>query len=140
MKFVRWLLIVVLLALIGLYGYTYSRNPSESAMVHADAVGFVLARPLSGGAWRGLACPHRTAVNELVAKSLGPKLCGHGSDGGAAKRARRFQTEGPVSCWALFEQISKSYEARFSDIIAKKAERTPAANDICRRAEALVKS
>jgi hypothetical protein len=140
MKTIRWLVIIALAALAGMLGYSYSRNPEVPMMAHADAVGFVLARPFTAGAWRGLTCTHRGIVNDLVTKSLGPKVCGLPGDGGAAARAKRFQTEGPMGCWALYEQLSQSYEDRFADVIAKKSPASGAAGDFCRRAGELLKA
>lgn len=139
MKFFNRVIIVAVLALIGAFGFSYINNPDMPPTAHASAVGFAVANPLSGKAWRGLACPHRSAVTELVTKSLAPKLCGGTTDGGATKRAERFRTEGPVSCWALFDALSQASEARFASVIAGEEKAGPAAADICRRANELIK-
>ena len=57
----------------------------------------------------------------------------------ASKRAERFRTEGPVSCWALFDALSEKSKARFANIIAGDQKAGPAAADICRRADKLIK-
>ncbi|MFY0611315.1 MAG: hypothetical protein JXQ99_07315 [Hyphomicrobiaceae bacterium] len=139
MKLIRSVIILVLLGLVGAFGYSYLNNPSMPPMAHASAVGFAVANPLSGNAWRGLACPHRSVVTDLVTKSLAPQLCGSASDGGAAKRAKRFQTEGPVSCWALFDALSAKNKARFASVISGQEKAGPAAADVCRRAGQLIK-
>ena len=139
MKFIGLLIAIVVLALAGVFGYSYANNPNMPPMAHAEAVGFTVANPLSANAWRGLACPHRSVVTDLVTKSLAPKLCGTPDDGGAAKRAARFRTEGPVSCWALFEVLSESSKKRFADVISGTAKGGPAVDDICRRAKVLIK-
>ena len=139
MKFIRNVVVIVVLALIGVFGFSYFNNPKMPPMAHASAVGFALANPLSGNAWRGLACPHRSAVTDLVTKSLAPKLCGSATDGGAMKRAERFRTEGPVSCWALFDALSAKNKARFATVMSGKEKAGPAAADICRRADKLIK-
>ena len=139
MKFIRNVIIIVLLALIGAFGFSYFSNPDMPPMAHASAVGFAVANPLSVKAWRGIACPHRSVVTELVTKSLAPKLCGSATDGGAMKRAERFRTEGPVSCWALFDALSEKNRARFATIISGDEKAGPAAADICRRAGQLIK-
>lgn len=139
MKLIRRVIIVALLAFIGAFGFSYVKNPDMPPMAHASAVGFAVANPLSSKAWRGLACPHRSVVTDLVTKSLAPKLCGSSSDGGASKRAKRFRTEGPVSCWALFDALSKKDQARFASVIAGEKKAGPAAADICRRADQLIK-
>ena len=133
------LIIVLLLALVGAFGFSYFNNPDMPPAAHANAVGFAVANPLSSKAWRGLACPHRSVVTDLVTKSLAPKLCGSSSDGGASKRAQRFRTEGPVSCWALFDALSEKSKARFANVLAGEQKPGPAAADICRRAEQLIK-
>ena len=139
MKLIRRVIIVLLLALVGAFGFSYFKNPDMPPMAHASAVGFAVANPLSSKAWRGLACPHRSVVTDLVTKSLAPKLCGSASDGGASKRAARFRTEGPVSCWALFDALSEQSKARFANVIAGEEKAGPAAADICRRADQLIK-
>lgn len=139
MKMVRWIFVAVLLAVIGVFGFSYSQNPNLSATAHASAVGFAVANPLSGNAWRGLACPHRSVVTDLVTKSMAPKLCGKQNDGGASERAERFRTEGPTSCWALFDTLSQSTIARFASVISGEKKDDPAAADVCRQAEALIK-
>lgn len=140
MKATKGIIILVLAAIVSVFGYSYSRNPDIPVTGHAEAVGFVVANPLSGNAWRGLSCPHRIVVTELVTKALAPKLCGTENDGGAAARAARFKTEGPVTCWALYESLLQKSEARFSDIIARKSQPNPAAEDLCRRAAELIKT
>ena len=140
MKTFRAIVILALIAVIGIFGFSYSRNPDLSPTIHAEAVGFVLAKPFSVGSWQGLACPHRSVVTDLVTKSLAPKMCGTPSDGGAADRAARFQTDGPESCWELYNALSERAESRFADIIAKKAEPTPASQDICRKATKLLQA
>ncbi len=138
MKLFRRIVIVAVIALLAIFAYSYSRNPNLSATTHASAVGFVLARPFSVDAWQGLACPHRSAVTDLVTKSMAPQLCGKKSDGGAMARARRFQTEGPVSCWALFDGLRQQSMDRFSGVISGSVKPGPAVADICRRAEELL--
>lgn len=129
---------IIIIAIGGLFGFSYLRNPDLAPGDHASAVSFTLANPLSQGAWRGLACPHRTIVTNLAIQSLGPKLCGMDGDGGARARAERFRTEGPTSCWALFEMLDQQNAERFKDVLAGTAERNAAANDVCRKAEALI--
>lgn len=138
MKLVGSVSALVVAALLGAFGYSYLNNPAAPPMMHAAAVGSAVSNPLSGNAWRGLACPHRSVVTDLVTKSLAPKLCGTVSDGGAAARAARFRTEGPVSCWALFDSLSEKSEARFEGIIAGKEKPGPAVDDICRQAKELI--
>jgi len=138
MKFMRGVVIVLLLALAGVFGLSWASNPDLPPTKHASAVGFALANPLSGRAWRGLACPHRSAVTDLVTKSMGPKLCGSASDGGALARAERFRTEGPVSCWALFDALSKKTIARFTKVMSGEDERGPAVKEVCRRSAELI--
>ena len=139
MKLIRRVVIVAVLAVIAAFGFSYVKNPDMPPMAHASAVGFALANPLSGNAWRGLGCPHRSVVTDLVTKSLAPQLCGQSSDGGAMKRAERFRTEGPVSCWALFDALSEKSKARFANVISGAEKPGPAASDICRRADRLIK-
>ncbi|MFT5509453.1 MAG: hypothetical protein ACI89J_002538 [Hyphomicrobiaceae bacterium] len=139
MKFIGRVVIIALLALIGVFGFSYVNNPDMPPTAHASAVGFAVANPLSSKAWRGLACPHRSAVTDLVTKSMATKLCGGSNDGGAAKRAERFRTEGPTSCWALFDALTQKTSARFASVIAGETKAGPAAADICRRAAKLIK-
>jgi hypothetical protein len=139
MKLVRGIVVIMALALLGAFGFSYVRNPDLPPVSHASAVGFAVANPLSTGAWRGLACPHRSIVTDLVTKSMAPKLCGRENDGGASARAERFRTEGPTSCWALFESLSESTLARFAGVIASGKKDDPAAADVCRQAEELIK-
>ena len=138
MRLVVAIVAIVVIALAGLFGFSYVRNPDLDATVHASAVSFTLANPLSGSAWRGLACPHRSIVTNLAIQSLGPKLCGTDGDGGARARAERFRTEGPTSCWALFEMLDSQNSERFSDVLAGSAEPGAAANDLCQKAKALI--
>jgi hypothetical protein len=138
MKTIRLVLIAILLALLGAFGFSYMNNPDLPPTTHASAVGFAVANPLSGKAWRGLACPHRSLVTDLATKSFAPKLCGTASDGGAAERAKRFRTEGPTSCWALYDSLVERTEARFASVLAGKAKAGPAVNDVCRRAKKLI--
>lgn len=138
MRTVRIVLAVVVLALVGIFGFTYANNPQASMTSHASVVGYAVANPFSGKAWRGLACPHRTVVTDLVTKSLGPKLCGTSTDGGASARAERFRTEGPTSCWALFETLNNNSRSRFAAVLSGEAEPGPAAQDVCRQAKKLI--
>lgn len=139
MKFIGRVIGVLILAVAGVFGFSYVNNPDMPPTAHASAVGFAVANPLSGNAWRGLACPHRSAVTDLVTKSMAPKLCGAASDGGAAKRAERFRTEGPTSCWALYDILSQKSKARFAAVLAGEQKAGPAVADVCRRAEKLIK-
>lgn len=129
---------IALVALAGVFAFSYINNPNIPPAAHASAVGFAVANPLSGRAWRGLACPHRSVVTDLVTKSMAPKLCGSASDGGATARAERFRTEGPVSCWALFDALSEKTSQRFSGVIAGKEQAGPAVDDVCRQAKKLI--
>ena len=138
MKFVRWIVLAGIVALAGAFSFSYLNNPNMPASAHASAVGFAVANPLSGEAWRGLACPHRTAVTDLVTKSMALKLCGMESDGGAMERAERFRTEGPVSCWSLFSSLSEKTSERFAGVIAGSEKAGPAADDVCREAKKLI--
>jgi len=138
MKFVRIIIAVVVLALAGAFGFSYLSNPDVSATSHASAVGYAVANPFSGKSWRGLACPHRSVVTDLVTKSLAPKLCGTSSDGGAIARAERFRTEGPTSCWALFDTLNEQSKARFAAVISGQEKAGPAVQDVCRQAKKLI--
>lgn len=126
------------LAVASLFGFSWSRNPDVEPAVHASAVSFTLANPLSGRAWRGLACPHRTIVTNLAIQSVGPKLCGLESDGRARSRAERFRTEGPISCWSLFEMLDQQNAARFANVLSGKSEPGAQVNEICQKAKALI--
>jgi len=138
MKFIRIVVAVVIVALAGAFGFSYVSNPDMPVTAHASAVGFAVANPLSGKSWRGLACPHRSVVTDLVTKSLAPKLCGASSDGGAATRAERFRTEGPTSCWALFDMLNEKSTARFAAVIAGQEKPGPVVEDVCRQAKQLI--
>jgi hypothetical protein len=138
MKTIRLVLIAILLALLGTFGFSYMNNPGMPPTAHASAVRFAVANPLSSKAWRGFACPHRPLVTDLVTKSLAPKLCGTVSDGGATARAKRFRTEGPTSCWALYDALAERTQARFASVLAGKAKAGPAVGDVCRRAKKLI--
>ena len=138
MKHVRRVVILLLAGLIGAFGFSYVNNPNMPVTAHASAVGFAVANPLSGQAWRGLACPHRSVVTDMATKSLAPKLCGAKSDGGAMERAERFRTQGPTSCWALFDALNRQTTARFADVIAGKEQPGPAVADVCRQAKQLI--
>ena len=138
MKTIKIVLGVAVLALIGVFGFSYVNNPQMPVSAHATAVGFTVANPLSGKAWRGLACPHRSVVTDLVTKSVAPALCGSATDGGATARAKRFRTEGPTSCWALFDVLAERTKVRFANVIAGKEKRGPAVDDVCRQAKQLI--
>ena len=129
---------IIIVVLAGLFGFSYTRNPDLGPSAHASVVSFTLANPLSGRAWRGLACPHRSIVTNLAIQSLGPKMCGTENDGGARARAERFRTEGPTSCWALFEMLDQQNATRFADVLSGKAMPGAAANDMCQKAKALL--
>lgn len=126
------------LVFAGLFGFSWSHNPDADPGVHASAVSFTLANPLSGRAWRGLACPHRTIVTNLAIQAVGPKLCGLESDGGARARAERFRTEGPTSCWSLFEMLDHQHAARFSGVLSGTSEPGAQVKDICEKAKNLI--
>ena len=95
MRTLIWIVFAVVAVIGGVFAYSYARNPGLPAKHHAEAVGFVLANPISSSEWQGLACPHRRAVIDLVVMSVAPQLCGTASDGGAMVRARKFQSQGP---------------------------------------------
>ncbi len=139
MKVVRWLAILVVIAMIGLFGYSYIQNPNMGPSEHAKAVGFVLANPASTAEWQGLACPHRRAVINLVTMSMAPQVCGTPNDGGAMQRAKKFQTQGLGSCWALFEVLSTRAKDEWGPYISKKKPRDNAVNSFCKQAQALIK-
>lgn len=140
MKFLTRILALAVVAFATAFGVSYFHNPEMPPAAHASAVGFAVANPLSGKAWRGLACPHRSIVTDLVTKSFAPKLCGTSGDGGARDRAERFRTEGPTSCWALFDTLSQKTAARFAGVIAGSEKAGPAVNDVCRQAKKLIKN
>lgn len=139
MKLLVAVLTVIAITGAGLVGYSWTRNPDLGPGDHASAVGFTLANPTSGRAWRGLACPHRSIVTTLSIQALGPQLCGTETDGGARARAERFRTEGPTSCWALFEMLSAQNAERFAGVLAGREERGPAVEAVCVKARQLVK-
>jgi hypothetical protein len=139
MKFIAWLLMACVGVLLGMFGLSYVRNPDVPPMQHAQAVGFVLANPMSGNEWRSLACPHRRAVADLVTMSLAPKLCGLKSDGGAVDRAKKFKTQGQPNCWALFEALSARAEVQYGQFYNGARPRNAAAEDVCNDAARLLK-
>jgi hypothetical protein len=138
MRLIVGIVAIGVLAVAGLFGYSWSRNPYADPGVHASAVGFTLANPLSGRAWRGLACPHRTIVTNLAVQWVGPRLCGFEDDGGARERAERFRTEGPTSCWALFEMLDQQNAERFADVLSGKSAPGAQVTNICDKAKALI--
>jgi len=139
MRMVRWIAIAVVAALIGVFGFSFVRNPDLPAASHAEAVGFVLANPISSNEWQGLACTHRRAVIDLVAMTIAPKLCGAKSDGGAMARAKAFSSKGLGSCWTLFEVLRKRANERYHPYLNNAQARDKSVEDYCNRAEALIK-
>jgi len=138
MRLVAAVLIIVAAGLGGLVGYSWSRNPELGAVEHASAVGFTLANPMSTRAWRGLACPHRSIITNLSVQALGPALCGTDTDGGAATRAERFRVQGPTSCWALYEMLSRQNAERFAGVLAGREAAGPAVAELCEKARRLI--
>jgi|SRR6056297_2442394 len=138
MKVLTSFIVIAVLLIAVVFGYSYFNNPDMPAKERVSAVGFAVANPMSSKAWRGLACPHRSVVSDLVTQSLAPKLCGTDNDGGAAERAERFRTEGPVSCWALFDALAEKNKVRFAGVIAGSEKPGAAVNDVCQRAKALI--
>ncbi|MFM1815581.1 MAG: hypothetical protein RLZ98_2276 [Pseudomonadota bacterium] len=139
MGIVKGIVIAAVAALVGVFGFSYVRNPDLGVGQHAEAVGFVLANPVSTSEWQGLACPHRRAVVDLVAMSIAPKLCGAASDGGAKARAEKFKTQGLGSCWALYQVLSQRDEERYRSYFNKAKPHNATVSAYCTRAEALLK-
>lgn len=138
MKLLGTIFVAAVLGLAGVFGYSYANNPDMPVTAHASAVGYAVANPFSGKSWRGLACPHRSVVTDLVTKSMAPELCGTETDGGATERAERFRTEGPTSCWELFDSLSQQTKARFASVLAGQEKAGAAVQDICQQAKQLI--